>query len=414
MGWLSNDPQRILIVLALSGLMPLSIFFGRGIVRRRRTFLLDRLSQCLVDPPGRTDLAEMLDLVRARYHPRSDHGGEQRLLTVAKTAFSFMLPAVLLILVSTLALLIIWDAGIASRGGDIQQRLFLDGFQSGAAAATYREGTVLIIAVAFVSAYVWVVDYLVLRVANFDLTPIDFVRCTIHIVLSVLVATVLRHVLAVANDITQGASVALTATAVLGLVFMSGRDPAFGIRTLIDRLPSALRLRRTIPQFNAISRDLPLDLIDGIEPSIKFRLTGYEINDVQNLAMENAISLVISTPYGLARIVDWIAQSQLLLGVGPDAFLTLRGAGIRTIFDFLEAAADPAAANNIGKLASGCDANPLIGSIASSMRRNPATAHLLALRDAMQVAPSRKPKNPGTGAPSLVRQQAPWVMRKTG
>ena len=105
---------------------------------------------------------------------------------------------------------------------------------------------------------------------------------------------------------------------------------------LIDRLPHWLRIKREVPQAAEIGRSFPLDLIDGIDPSIKFRLNQLEISDVQNLATINPIMLYVESPYGLVEIIDWIAQAQLLAELGPERFLEARAAGVRDMIAFLD------------------------------------------------------------------------------
>jgi hypothetical protein len=108
------------------------------------------------------------------------------------------------------------------------------------------------------------------------------------------------------------------------------------LNVLIDRLPHWLRLKRDVPEANAISRSFPLDLIDGIDPSIKFRLNQLEIAEVQNLATANPILLYVEAPYGLLEVIDWMAQAQLLVELGPECFLEARSLGVRDMIAFLE------------------------------------------------------------------------------
>jgi hypothetical protein len=91
-----------------------------------------------------------------------------------------------------------------------------------------------------------------------------------------------------------------------------------------------------------MSRNLPLDIIDGIDAFIKFRLAEMEIVDCQNLATANPVLLFVESPYGLFEIVDWVAQAQLIVAVGPAKAKRLRNLGTRTVFDLEFAARGPA------------------------------------------------------------------------
>ena len=149
--------------------------------------------------------------------------------------------------------------------------------------------------------------------------------------MTVFVAWVLCQVVA-----APGIQEKLAVAVVLGIAFLSGLYPSLGINVLVDRLPHWLRLKRDVPQAPEISRSLPLDLIDGIDPSIRFRLNQLEIAEAQNLATANPILLYIESPYGLLEVLDWMAQAQLLVELGPQRFLEARAAGIRDMVAFLD------------------------------------------------------------------------------
>jgi hypothetical protein len=72
-----------------------------------------------------------------------------------------------------------------------------------------------------------------------------------------------------------------------------------------------------------------------VDTGIKFRLANYEINDAQNLATENPIGLYVATSYNLLEIMDWVAQAQLLITLGPSKYLAAREKSIRDIHGLL-------------------------------------------------------------------------------
>jgi hypothetical protein len=326
-----GQPQVIFVVV-LSLLLPLSIFVGRRNVRVRRLRMIDNLAGVLKHVPADSAsfIPPALELVRARYLGGARRAAPwSRVLDWLKEVGIYFLPTSIFVLLSACGF-----ALIVGLGGDWLEATkgLLQGMRGeGGAALDFATATALVLGAGFVGAYIWAIDYLILRIANFDLSPLSFLRTSAHVLMTVFVAWVLSQVVA-----APGIKEKLAVTLVLGIAFLSGLYPSLGLNVLVDRLPHWLRLKRDVPEANAISRSFPLDLIDGIDPLIRFRLNQLEIAEVQNLATANPILLYVEAPYGLLEVIDWIAQAQLLAELGPDRFLEARSRGVRDMLAFLQ------------------------------------------------------------------------------
>lgn len=376
-------PVQLSILVALSLFLPLSIFFGRGTIKRRRLSILDNLEQ-MFSRNERPEDHIPLQLVRDKY---SNKEGRLTVQTVVRDVLAYIMPTSIFVVLSAMGFYLVLVA--ASAALDARNLLMLGLFQGPEQIAEYQAGTAIVISAAFIGSYIWSVNYLILRVANFDLTPLDFLRTSTHILLTTIIAGVFRHV--VASDPKGG----LLLSAVLLIAFLMGLFPALGLNVLVDRLPPSVRIKRVPPEAREIGRELPLDLIDGIGSSIKFRLANYEIEDVQNLATENPIHLYVATPYSLCQVIDWVAQAQLLLAIGPARFVEARKRGVHDIFNLLDLGATPKGRSILAGVVLDEPADDeTTGTALASLGKSLYVQRLLGLRAALAAGARETPRQP--------------------
>ncbi|MBV9775774.1 MAG: hypothetical protein JO143_01875 [Acetobacteraceae bacterium] len=331
-GWipmLSLQLPQLVYVALLSVLIPLSIFVARRNVRIRRLRLLTSWEDLLRPLAKNGALPACFTAIKARYLDGTEgRSFSVRLSAWAKEIAIYALPTLVFALVSACGFALLFSLG--GKWLEAAQVLLQGLPANDKDPESFRTATALVLGAGFVGAYIWSVNYLVLRIANFDLSPLDFLSTSAHVLITVFAAWVLRQVVAAPGP--SGLGVA----AVLLIAFLSGLYPALGVNVLVDRLPGKDWLKRDIKEAPDIKRSFPLDLVDGIDTTVKFRLNGLDIADAQNLATANPVELFVETPYGFAQILDWVAQAQLLTELGPQGFLRARGAGIRDIVCLLD------------------------------------------------------------------------------
>lgn len=194
-------------------------------------------------------------------------------------------------------------------------------FDSGAALAAYQTQTVIMAAFAFLGWMVWTFTAIFDRATSMQLFPSTFNRLVIRLAVAVLVAIVMRHL--VAGDATIAALGPLPV-----LAFVVGMFPERGLAFIAKKFESVVRAPTH-------SEDFPLDLIEGISPGLAFRMRELSVDSAVDLAHANPIGVFEAAALPLSEIVDWIAQAQLLVLVKSARFQALQAVGYRNIFDLV-------------------------------------------------------------------------------
>ncbi|HEX8366117.1 MAG TPA: hypothetical protein VF603_12630 [Allosphingosinicella sp.] len=325
---------HVVLAAALAFLIPLALIATRHELRKVRARIVEELRSTLFK--DQRDLPQ-LRLVAAQYDEGTDglgsKGDEEGRDTSQTRQSSLKL--------WTGALIYVVVCFVGFVGLLMPSRALLEHMQPaffwtaiGSSQAMLGQA-VTVAATAFLGGYVFQLRYLIRATINQELSALAFVRSCLHVVQGVIIAVVAYRALgAGAAGLDEGNPQWFGGA--IGIAFLIGYWPDLGLMKIAKGLQ--VRTKMVDDDAMAVARIIPLEIIDGIDAEIAFRLQESNLYDVQNLAAANPIELFAETPYGLLEIFDWVLQAQLCANVGPKTFGDLKRHGIRTIFDLERAA----------------------------------------------------------------------------
>ncbi|HYI48752.1 MAG TPA: hypothetical protein VEX35_09845 [Allosphingosinicella sp.] len=189
-----------------------------------------------------------------------------------------------------------------------------------------------VLSAAFLGGYLMTVRVLLRAVQNYELSQLTFLQTAVHLTFGMVSSMMLYHILRQTGvgALLGGGLDVFPGFLLLG--FLGGYMPDLGIFYLFSKLQ--VRWLKTMnPRALELVAVVPLEVLDGIDYDVRYRLQEAGFYDVQNLAVANPLLMYVETPYTLYQAFDWVLQAQLCTAVGPETFRVLKEHRIRTSLD---------------------------------------------------------------------------------
>ncbi len=201
----------------------------------------------------------------------------------------------------------------------------------------YQSGALLTLTMAFLGAYLWGMQNIARRYSMNDLIPAAYYNVGVRMIFSCILALVFYHLSNITPDILSSMfgnsepepnqlNTSSSSQMVMPVIaFLIGLFPQRGLKWLTEKFSMFTQ------QSNPSVRDLPLEMIEGINMYDRVRLQELGIDSCYDLANTDYIPYLFKSPYTPRILINWILQAKLCVYFGEHV-KDLREHGIHTVW----------------------------------------------------------------------------------
>jgi hypothetical protein len=187
----------------------------------------------------------------------------------------------------------------------------------------------------WLGAYVHSVERTVRHYLVDDLHPDIYVSSARRFIVALVVGTIVVVGVGVLADFpTRSANSQITIVYIVA--FFTGLFPERGVRWVVTIATGVLRQREKLREPRKLME------IEGLSHWQRDRLEQEGVENLQNLATAELLTLIVRTPYDVGQIVDWVDQAILLVYGSTRQVENLGGVGIHRASDLLTAVQEDA------------------------------------------------------------------------